>query len=89
MKRVFKGTEDVIESDPSLKKYKIACLIHNGTMYPNTPIFSPLYFRSHKARHRKKDHLNGTISVVFSEPPCKDGNVGFTTVGFKALSDKE
>ena len=30
----------------------------------------------------------GTVSVVLSDPPCKDGNAWFTTVPLKALSDQ-
>jgi len=32
--------------------------------------------------------LKGTVSVIFSDPPCKDDNVRLTTVTFKALSDQ-
>ena len=31
--------------------------------------------------------LEGTVSVILSDPPCKDGNDRFTTVPLKALSD--
>ena len=29
--------------------------------------------------------MKGTVSVITSDPPCKDGNVRFTTVPLKAL----
>ena len=32
--------------------------------------------------------LKGTVSVISSDPPCKDGNARFTTVSLKALSDQ-
>ena len=32
--------------------------------------------------------FKGTVSVVLSDPPCKDGNAWFTTVPLKALSDQ-
>ena len=31
--------------------------------------------------------LEGTVSVILSDPPCKDGNAWFTTVPCKALSE--
>ena len=31
--------------------------------------------------------LKGTVSVISSDPPCKDGNARFTTIPLKALSD--
>ena len=31
--------------------------------------------------------LKGTVSVMLSDPSCKDDNVGFTTLSFKALAD--
>ena len=30
----------------------------------------------------------GTKSVIWSDPPCKDGNARFTTVPLKPLSDQ-
>ena len=33
------------------------------------------------------DLLKGTVSVISSDPPCKDGNARFTTIPLKALSD--
>ena len=35
----------------------------------------------------KKFKLKETVSVILSDPPCKDGNAGFTTVPLKVLSD--
>ena len=32
--------------------------------------------------------IKGTVSVISSDPPCKDGNARFTTVPLKALSDQ-
>ena len=32
--------------------------------------------------------LKGTVSAILSDPPCKDGNAGFTTLPLKALSDQ-
>ena len=32
--------------------------------------------------------VKGTVSVISSDPPCKDGNVRFTMVLLKALSDQ-
>jgi len=32
--------------------------------------------------------LRGTVSVISSDPPCKDSNSRFTTVPLKALSDQ-
>ena len=37
---------------------------------------------------RKFCCLEGTASVISSDPPCKDGNARFTRVLFKALSDQ-
>ena len=34
-------------------------------------------------------YLKGTESVISSDPPCKDGNVRFTTVPLKPCSDKK
>ena len=34
------------------------------------------------------DPCKGTVSVIWSDPPCKDGNARFTTVHIKALSDQ-
>ena len=31
--------------------------------------------------------VKGTVRVISSDPPCKDGNVRFTTVPLKPLSD--
>ena len=30
----------------------------------------------------------GTVSIISSDPPCKDGSAIFTTVPFKSLSDQ-
>ena len=32
--------------------------------------------------------VKGTVSVISSDPSCKDGNVRFTTVTLKPLSDQ-
>ena len=32
--------------------------------------------------------IKGTVSVISSDPPCKDDNVRFTTEPLKALSDQ-
>ena len=32
--------------------------------------------------------FKGTVSVISSDPPCKDDSAGFTTVPFKVLSDQ-
>ena len=32
--------------------------------------------------------LKGTVSVISSDPPCKDDNARFSTVPLKALSDQ-
>ena len=32
--------------------------------------------------------LKGTVSVISSDPPCKDDNAWFTKVPLKALSDQ-
>ena len=32
--------------------------------------------------------MKGDVSVISSDPPCKDGNAWFTTVLLKALSDQ-
>ena len=32
--------------------------------------------------------FKGTLIVVLSDPPCKDGNARFTTVPLKPLSDQ-
>ena len=32
--------------------------------------------------------IKGTVSVISSNPPCKDGNARFTTVPLKALCDQ-
>ena len=32
--------------------------------------------------------LTGTVNLISSDPPCKDGNARFTTVPFKDLSDQ-
>ena len=34
----------------------------------------------------KKNFFKGTVNVISSEPPYKDGNAQFITVPFKALS---
>ena len=34
-------------------------------------------------------YLNGSVSVISSEPPCKDGNARFTTIPLKSLSDQK
>ena len=31
----------------------------------------------------------GTVSVISSDPPCKDVNARFTTVSLKPLSDQQ
>ena len=36
----------------------------------------------------KKSKFKGTVSLISSDPPCKDGNARFTTVTLKALSDQ-
>ena len=33
-------------------------------------------------------HFKVTVSVISSDPPCKDGNARFTTVPSKALFDQ-
>jgi len=35
----------------------------------------------------KEGVIKGTVSVISSDPPCKDGNARYTTVPLKALSD--
>ena len=35
-----------------------------------------------------KSNIKGTVSVISSDSPCKDGNPRFTTAPLKALSDK-
>ena len=37
---------------------------------------------------RLEDIIKGTVSVISSDPPCKDNNVRFTTVPLKTLSDQ-
>ena len=32
--------------------------------------------------------LKGTVSIISSNPPCKDGNSRYTTVPFKPLSQQ-
>ena len=32
--------------------------------------------------------IKGTVSLISSDPSCKDGNARFTTVTLKALSDQ-
>ena len=32
--------------------------------------------------------FKGTVRVILSDSPCKDGNVGFTTVPLKPLTDQ-
>ena len=32
--------------------------------------------------------LKGTVRIISSDPPCKDGNAWFTKVPFKDLSDQ-
>ena len=36
----------------------------------------------------KMSCLKGTVSVISSDPPCKDGNALFTTVPLKHLADQ-
>ena len=47
-----------------------------------TPAFS---FRKTKVIHKTNVYflLKGTVSVISSEPPFKDGNVQFTTIPLK------
>ena len=33
-------------------------------------------------------YIKGTVSVILSDPSCKEGNVRFTTVPYKPLSDQ-
>ena len=52
----------------------------NVLIYSNCPFsFAPAFFFF---------NIKGTVGVISSEPPCKDGNVRFTTVPLKALSDQ-
>ena len=37
---------------------------------------------------KKSDALKGTLSIISSDPPCKDANAQFTTVPLKPLSDQ-
>ena len=37
---------------------------------------------------KKKLKLEGTVSVISSDSPCKDGTARLTTVTLKALSDQ-
>ena len=36
-------------------------------------------------KNTQKVDMKGTVSVITSDPPCKDGNVRFITVPLKAL----
>ena len=33
----------------------------------------------------RRKFIKGTVSIILSDPPCKDGNTRFTTVPWKAL----
>ena len=33
-------------------------------------------------------NIRGTVSVIFNDPPCKDGKAQFTAVPLKPLSDQ-
>ena len=33
-------------------------------------------------------YIKGTVSVITCDPPCKDGNIRFTAIPLKALSDQ-
>ena len=44
--------------------------------------FIPIYHLSNERL------VKGTVSVILSDPPCKDANARFTTVPLKALSDQ-
>ena len=48
------------------------------------------WFKNSKFKNSIKvcSQVKGTVSVIASDPPCKDGNVRFTTVPWKALSDQ-
>ena len=50
--------------------------------------------KSFRAKTRKRtccfvEILTRTVSVISSDPPCKDSNVQFTTAPLKPLSDKK
>ena len=34
----------------------------------------------------REEIIKGTVSVILSDPPCKDGNIRFTTVLFQPLT---
>ena len=36
----------------------------------------------------KNSNIKGTVSVISSDPPCKDSSIQFTTVPLKSLSDQ-
>ena len=36
---------------------------------------------------KKKSTFKGTVTVISSDPPCKDSHVRFTTVPFKPLTN--
>ena len=38
--------------------------------------------------NNKQILITGTVSIIFRDPPCKDGNVRFTIVSLKAFSNE-
>ena len=51
-------------------------------------------FKKYKAQHYSLEfyltcqEIKGTVSVISSDPPCKDGNALFSAIALKALPDE-
>ena len=39
--------------------------------------------------HVIEGNLKGTVNLIWSEPPCEDGNPRFATLPYKPLSDQK
>ena len=44
-----------------------------------------------KIKHKNTsiEYLKGTVSIISSKPPCKDGNAQFTAVSLRPVSDQK
>ena len=71
----FERVADMLYNGFNLLKNKFIKYLDRSTLYPVSITLTHSF--------TSKILIKGTVSVVFSEPPCKDGNARFTTLPLK------